>query len=141
LTVSEPTRLTRAGEGCWARRSSARIRPRTKLGIGERLGNDVVAAAVEHPHAVELVRPSSEDDHRGVGVDRGGDPIATADGVEQPERLTVDVRQHELGLLLAEQVQRMSAVLGEQDLVAVGCELLSEEGPRGEMFLDNEDQV
>jgi hypothetical protein len=38
-------------------------------------------------------------------------------------------------------VQRVLAVLGEQDFVAVGDELIGEKRTRSTVFLDDEDQV
>jgi len=68
-------------------------------------------------------------------------PVAAAHGVEQAERLAVDVGEHQLRLVRSEQVQRMLAVLGEQDLVAIGDELLGQERPGAGVVFDDQDQV
>jgi hypothetical protein len=107
-----------------------------ELGVGERLRDDVVSAVVEYPHAVELVSSRGENDHGRVRVDLAGESIAVADGVEQPERLSVDVGEHKLRSLVGEEVQRVLAVLGEQDAVAVGDELVGEKGTGDPVFVE-----
>ena len=60
-------------------------------------------------------------------VDLAGQPGAASHGVEQPERVSVDVREHQLGAMCREEVQRVPAAVGEHDLVAIGHELVGEE--------------
>ena len=78
------------------RAAQQRADPPAQLRVGERLCDDVVAAAVEHPHPLELARAGGEHDHRRVRVDLAGESFAAADRVEQPERLAVDVGEHQL---------------------------------------------
>ena len=105
-----------------ARQQSAHARP--QLVIGERLGEHVVAAAVEEPQPRQLVALTGEDDQRRVGIDPRRHAVAAADRVQQRERLTVDVADHEVRALVFERPQRVGAVLGDQDLVAVGGEVV-----------------
>ena len=74
-------------------------------------------------------------------IDRAGEAVAVAHGVEQAERVAVDVGEHELRVMLGEEVQRVLAVLGDQDLVAVSDELIREKRTSCAVVLDDEDQV
>lgn len=96
---------------------------------------------VEHPHAVEFVSSRGEDDYRRARIDLAGEPVAVSDGVEPPERLSVDVGEHKLRSVLGEDVQRVRAVPGDQDAVAVGDELVGEKGTGDPVFLDDENRV
>ena len=68
-------------------------------------------------------------------------PGAASHGVEQTERLPVEVGEHQLRPVRGEEVQRVPAAAGEQDLVAVGCELIGEERAGALVLLDDQDQV
>ena len=68
-------------------------------------------------------------------------PGAAPHGVEQTERLAVEVGEHQLRPVRGEEVQRVPAAAGEQDLVAVGCELIGEERAGALVLLDDQDQV
>ena len=74
-------------------------------------------------------------------VDLAGEAFAAAHGVEQPQRLAVDVGQHQLRLVGREQMHCVPAVRGGQDVVAVGDELVGEERAGGLVFLDDQDQL
>jgi hypothetical protein len=56
--------------------------PGAELRVGERFGQHIVAAAVEQPDPVKLIDPGGQDDHRCVGVDTAGEPVAAADRVD-----------------------------------------------------------
>lgn len=49
-----------------------------------------------------------------------GEPVAGADGVEEIECLSVDVRDDQVGLVDGQQGDRLGAVLGRSDEVSVG---------------------
>ena len=66
--------------------------------IGTETGR-VVAATVEHPNPVKLIDPGREHDQRGVRVNPAGEPVATADRVDQSKRLAVHVDHDHVGLL------------------------------------------
>ena len=61
--------------------------PGAQLRVGERLADDVVAAALEHPDPLQPVRVAAQHDQRRVRIDPAGEPLAGADRVEQLERL------------------------------------------------------
>ena len=63
------------------------------------MGQHVVAAAVEHPDPVKLIDPGREHDQRRVRVNAAGEPLATADRVDQIKRLAVQVDHDQVGLL------------------------------------------
>jgi hypothetical protein len=84
------------------------------------LDDDVVAAALEHPDSVDVIGPFAEHDHRRVRVRVAGKPVAGADGVDELERLSVDVRDDQVGLVDGQQGDRLGAVLRRCDAVAVG---------------------
>ena len=102
--------------------------PSAQLRVGERFREHVIPAALEHSHPGELVRPRGQHDHRRVRVDLAGQPLAAADGVEQTQRVPVDVRQHQCRTVAGEEHERVPAPVGEHDLVAIRLELLREEG-------------
>ena len=118
-----------------------RADPSAQLRVGERFGDHVVAAAIEHANARELVRARGQHDHRRLRVEVADRRLASAHRVEQPERLTVQVGEHELRPVRPQQRQRVPLALGQQDLVAVGCQLLGEEGARALALLDDQDQL
>jgi hypothetical protein len=61
--------------------------PGAQFRVGERFGDDVIAAAVEHSDAVDVVRALAEHDDRCVGIHR--ERLAGADVVEELERVPV----------------------------------------------------
>ena len=130
----------RAGRGSLCS-AQERADPSAQLRVGERLGDHVVAAAVEHANARELVRARGQHDHRRVRVELADRRRAAAYRVEQRERLTVQVGEHELRPVRAQQRQRVPAAIGQQDLVAVRRQLLGEEGARVLALLDDQDQL
>ena len=84
-----------------------------RVAVGrERIGDDVVATALKHPDAVDVIEPLAGHDHRRVRIHVAGEPVAGADGVEEIERLTVDVRDDQVGLVDGQQGDRLGAVLG-----------------------------
>ena len=140
IDAQRPDPAERAGSRL-ARPAQQRADPSAQLRVGERLGDHVIAAAVEHANARELVRARGQHDHRRVRVELADRRRAAAYRVEQPERLTVQVGEHELRPVRAQQRQRAPAAIGQQDLVAVGRQLLGEEGARVLALLDDQDQL
>jgi hypothetical protein len=63
------------------------------------------------------------------------------DGVEQAQRVAVDVADDEVGLGARERLKRGRAVSGLQDAVAVGGEVVGEEGARGGVLLGEQDRA
>ena len=90
-----------------------------QLGVRERLLDDVVSPALEHPDPVKPARVARQHDQRRVGIDLPGDPLAGAHRVEQLERAAVDVDDDQLGSLDGQQRQRLSAIARDKGAVAI----------------------
>ena len=84
--------------GTAPRRRAAQHRrdPGAQLRVGERLADDVVAAAVEHPDPLQPIRVAAEHDQRDLRIDAAGETLAGADRVDQRKRLAIDVDQDQV---------------------------------------------
>ena len=140
INAQRPDPAERAGSRL-ARPAQERADPSAQLRVGERLGDHVVAAAVEQANARELVRARGQHDHRRVRIELADRRRSAAHRVEQRERLTVQVGKDELRAVRAQQRQRAPPAIGQQDLVAVRRQLLGEEGARVLALLDDQDQL
>ena len=112
-----------------------------QLEVAERLRDDVVGAAVEVADARELVGAAREHDQRHVGVDARRDALGVPHGVEQSERVAVDVADDEVRLAGLDGGERGVPVLGDEHVVAVGGEVVGEEGAGGGVLLGEQDRV
>ena len=124
-------------------RGAGAPRPAAQLGVAERLGHVVVAAAVEPPQAVELAAAAGEDQHRDPRVDPAGDAVRLADGAQEVEARAVgqaDVEHDEVGVLRLEQAAGVPGAVGDEQLEAVGGEVVGQEGAGGVVVLDEEDR-
>jgi hypothetical protein len=119
LEVGEAKRLARAV----ARAPQQRAHAREQLFERERLGQVVVGAGVEPFHAILDLRPGGEHQDRepaAVPPDGAGDLEPVQAGHEH-------VEDHRVGLgLRAEPLERLVAVLGELDLVALQLQRAAE---------------
>ena len=86
ITTGPARRIRLPRRAVCERRSSA-ADPGAQLRVGERLLDDVVAAALEHPDPLQPVGVAAQHDQRRVRIGAAGDPLAGADRVEQLERL------------------------------------------------------
>jgi hypothetical protein len=89
---------------------------------------------------VDVVGPLAEHDHRRVRIQVAGEPVAGADGVEEIERLSVDVRD-QVGLVDGQQGDRLGAVRGRSDEVSVGGQVGREERPSGVVLVCEQDRL
>jgi hypothetical protein len=102
----------------------------TQLRVGERLGEDVIRPAVEHPDPVKLIRPGAEDDHRSVRVETTREPAAGADRVDQTECVAVHVDHDDVEVLDREDREGLLAGIRRPDVVAVAGQVVGQEHTR-----------
>ncbi len=75
------------------------------------------------------------------GGDLAGEAVAAADGVDQVQRVAVDVAEHEVGPLLLEQLKRGGLVVGDEHAVAVGEQVVGEEAGGRRVLLGEQDRA
>ena len=114
----------------------------SQLGIGERLRDEVVGAALEPAHAVELRRPPGHHDQRQAGIEPRRDAVGGAHARDQVEPRAVgqpEVDEREVGLLVLEEPHGVVHRVGQQDVESVRGEVVGEEGPQTEVVLDEQE--
>ena len=95
-SIDDRARAQDPGRAAQRRAPQHRGDPGAQLRVGERLADDVVAAALEHPDPLQPVRVAAQHDQRDIRVDPAGETLAGADRVDQRERLAVDVDQDQV---------------------------------------------
>ena len=114
----------------------------SQLGVGERLRHEVVGAALEAAHAIGLARAPAEHDQRQPRVEPRAGPAAVAQRAQQLEPRAVgqaEIEQDEVDRVVLERAQRVAQRAGHEQLVAVGGQVVGQEGPRRELVLDDQD--
>ena len=112
-----------------------RLEPSPQLGIGERLGEHVVRAALECPHPRELVGPAAQHEQRHVRVDPVPQPAGAPNRVEQPQGLPVEIGEDQVRPPVGQQRQRLVARLGGCHLIAVLGQVVGQEGAAGRVLV------
>ena len=140
-TSSAPTRSRPGRRRTSARRSSA-CDARAQLGVAERLADVVVAPALEARRPIELTRAPADHDQRHRGVDAAGDAVGGAHAAHEVEARAVgqaEVDEGDVGELRLQQTQTLAGAVGDQQLVAVGGQVVGQERARRRVVLDDED--
>ena len=116
--------------------------PRAQLGVAERLADVVVATAVEPPQPIELARAAAHDHERHRRVDAAGHAVRrtyAAHDVQAGAVGQTEVDQGEVGELRLQQPQAVARAVGDEQLVAIGGEVVGQEGARRRVVLDEQD--
>ena len=119
-----------------------RLHPRAQLGVAERLADVVVAAALEAAQAVELARAPAEHDQRHRRVDAAGHAVGGAHAAHDVQARAVgqpEVDERDVGELGLQQPQPVARAVGHEQLVAVGGQVVGQEGARRRVVLDEQD--
>ncbi len=117
-----------------ARPAHRRLHPRAELAHGERLGDVVVGAELEAQNRVDLLRLRGEHDDR----DRAARPQPAAD-LEAVHPGHHRVEHHQVERLLAEAGERLAAVGGAHDLVAVLLQRVAQQRLDGLLVVGQQD--
>jgi hypothetical protein len=133
LTRRAPAQLGAAQE---RRQAGAQLR------ITEGLAQVVVASALEAAQAIELGIAAAEHEHRHGRIDAAGDAVGRAGQAHEVQARAVrqaEVDDRGIGELRLQQPQAVAHRLGDEQLVAVGREVVGQERPRRLVVLDDED--
>jgi len=117
-----------------ARPAQRRLHPRAELSHGERLGDVVVGAELEADDLVDLLRLGGEHDDR----DRAARPQPATD-LEAVHPGHHHVEHDEVEPLLAEAGERLTAVRGTHDLVAVLLQRVAQQRLDGLLVVGQQD--
>jgi hypothetical protein len=138
LELAQPQHPAALGALCAAEQGA---QAGAQLGVAVRLGEHVVAAALQVAHTHELFGARGKDQQRRVRVDPARQSVRLAHRVDQRQRLAVDIGEHQLGLAGAQQRERLLLAVGLEHLEAVGRQVLGEERSRGGVLLGEQDGV
>ena len=115
--------------------------PQAQLGVGERLDHVVVGTAFQSAQAVQLLRRTRQDQHRQGRVQAGGDAVRAAHPSQQVQPRAVGELHVEDGEIRALAFERLEGVLerlGDDQVVAVGDEVVGQKDPDDRVVLDQQ---
>ena len=127
-----------------ARAAQHRVDPVAQLDVHERLDHVVVDAALEPAHAIELAAAAGEHDQRQRRIEPGADAVGGPDAPDQVQPGAVrepEVDDREVRAPRLELAQRLLDRARDEQVVAVGGEVVGQERPDHRVVLDDQDAI